>query len=235
MSKGQPELFCNDVVRQRSSVTFRLHRLENVEAALHLVPDDDTIPVDQYVDRPGRVRQGSSKMAWSDFVRAPHARSCRFAAFVHDVGLDKLVSLPMADAVDDQLGWPVEDDLEIILRVRSAGEEGLKIEWLGRSGRRGSSEDGNCRRRDHWRPATSASTTVGSASVDVSPNPPVAPSAILRRIRRMILPDRVFGSAGVKWIFSGAASAPMSRRTSALSSLRSWSLPSSPAFKVTNA
>ena len=27
----------------------------------------------------------------------------------------------------------------------------------------------------------------------------------------MILPERVLGSAGVNWIFSGAASAPMSR------------------------
>ena len=62
---------------------------------------------------------------------------------------------------------------------------------------------------------------VGSASVDVSPKPSVAPSAILRRMRRMILPERVLGSAGVKWIFSGAASAPMSWRTSWTSSLRS--------------
>ena len=30
----------------------------------------------------------------------------------------------------------------------------------------------------------------------------------------MILPERVLGSAGVNWIFSGAASAPMSWRTS---------------------
>jgi hypothetical protein len=29
-------------------------------------------------------------------------------------------------------------------------------------------------------------------------------------MRRMILPERVLGSAGANWIFSGAASAPMS-------------------------
>ena len=39
-------------------------------------------------------------------------------------------------------------------------------------------------------------------------------------MRRMILPERVLGSAGVNWIFSGAASAPMSLRTSWFSSLR---------------
>ena len=51
----------------------------------------------------------------------------------------------------------------------------------------------------------------------------------------MILPERVLGSAGVNWIFSGAASAPISLRTSPLSSWRSASSPSSPAFRVTKA
>ena len=36
----------------------------------------------------------------------------------------------------------------------------------------------------------------------------------------MILPERVLGSAGANWIFSGAAMPPMSLRTSAFSSLR---------------
>ena len=39
---------------------------------------------------------------------------------------------------------------------------------------------------------TRSSTTAGSASVDVSPRLPYSSSAILRKIRRMILPDRVF-------------------------------------------
>ena len=46
------------------------------------------------------------------------------------------------------------------------------------------------------RPATSASTTAGSARVVMSPIAPASFSAILRRIRRMILPERVLGSPG---------------------------------------
>eukprot|EP00961_Rhodomonas_salina_P247784 3347890-Rhodomonas_salina.1 len=43
---------------------------------------------------------------------------------------------------------------------------------------------------------------VDFASKLTSPN--VAPAAILRRIRRMILPLRVLGSPGAQWITSGA-------------------------------
>jgi len=39
-------------------------------------------------------------------------------------------------------------------------------------------------------------TMEGSAKVEVSPNELKSRSAILRRIRRIILPDRVLGSAG---------------------------------------
>jgi len=46
---------------------------------------------------------------------------------------------------------------------------------------------------------TSSSTTPGSASVDVSPSAPNSPSAILRRMRRMILPERVYGSPGANF------------------------------------
>ena len=42
----------------------------------------------------------------------------------------------------------------------------------------------------------SSVTTAGSARVDVSPSEPYSFSAILRRIRRMILPERVFGNIG---------------------------------------
>src|ERR1017187_7078031 len=42
-------------------------------------------------------------------------------------------------------------------------------------------------------PFTSASTTCGSARVDVSPIWSTAFSAILRKMRRMILPERVLG------------------------------------------
>ena len=43
---------------------------------------------------------------------------------------------------------------------------------------------------------TSSITTSGSASVEVSPKLSVSFAAILRRIRRMILPLRVFGRPG---------------------------------------
>ena len=67
--------------------------------------------------------------------------------------------------------------------------------------------------------ATSTSTTPGSASVEVSPRLLTSPSAILRNIRRMILPERVLGSAGAKWMTSGVAIGPISRRTHCTSSL----------------
>ena len=41
-----------------------------------------------------------------------------------------------------------------------------------------------------------SSTTAGSASVEVSPRLSSSLAAILRRMRRMIFPDRVFGSPG---------------------------------------
>ncbi len=49
----------------------------------------------------------------------------------------------------------------------------------------------------------------------------------------MILPDRVFGRPGAHWIASGAAIGPISRRTQAVSSLRSASVGSSPSTSVT--
>ena len=48
-----------------------------------------------------------------------------------------------------------------------------------------------------WRRfATRSVTTAGSASVEMSPRCSCSSAAILRRIRRMILPERVFGSPG---------------------------------------
>src|SRR5690606_41159415 len=46
--------------------------------------------------------------------------------------------------------------------------------------------------------SSSFSTTPGSASVEVSPRLLVSPAAILRKIRRIILPERVFGSESVQ-------------------------------------
>ena len=50
--------------------------------------------------------------------------------------------------------------------------------------------------RDYSRSLTKLSTTEGSAKVVVSPNSPMAPAAIFRRILRMILPLRVLGRLG---------------------------------------
>src|SRR5690349_19574643 len=79
----------------------------------------------------------------------------------------------------------------------------------------------------------SSLTTVGSAKVEVSPRLPYSFSAILRRMRRMILPERVLGRPGAHWIRSGLAIGPISLRTHWISSLRSVSVGSSPVFKVT--
>ncbi len=42
--------------------------------------------------------------------------------------------------------------------------------------------------------------------------------AILRRMRRMILPERVLGMPGAQWMVSGVAMGPMDLRTAATSS-----------------
>src|SRR5579871_6718249 len=87
--------------------------------------------------------------------------------------------------------------------------------------------------RRFWRFLTRSSTTAGSASVEVSPSEPGSSSAILRRIRRMILPERVLGRPGANWIWSGEAIGPISLRTHATSSLRRSSLGSVPVISVT--
>ena len=74
-----------------------------------------------------------------------------------------------------------------------------------------------------------SSTTAGSARVDVSPSEPKSSSAILRRMRRMILPERVFGRPGRKLDEVGRGDRPDFLRTCLTSSLRSASLLFSPA------
>src|SRR5689334_4370253 len=78
-----------------------------------------------------------------------------------------------------------------------------------------------------------SSTTAGSASVEVSPSAPTSSSAILRRIRRMIFPERVLGRPGANWMTSGAAIGPISLRTQATSSLRNSPDGSASVIKVT--
>src|SRR5436190_4633943 len=52
-------------------------------------------------------------------------------------------------------------------------------------------------------PLLISSTTPGSSKVEVSPNCSNSPSAIFRKIRRIILPLRVFGKPDTNWILSG--------------------------------
>ena len=59
------------------------------------------------------------------------------------------------------------------------------------------------------RSSTSDATTDGSARVEVSPSWSGAFSAILRRMRRMILPERVFGRPGAHCRWSGVAIGPI--------------------------
>src|SRR5438046_6651915 len=80
-----------------------------------------------------------------------------------------------------------------------------------------------------------SSTTLGSARGEVSPRLPNSFSAILRRIRRMIFPERVLGSPGANCMTSGEAIGPVSLRTRATSSLRITSVGVCPAIKVTQA
>jgi hypothetical protein len=55
--------------------------------------------------------------------------------------------------------------------------------------------------------SSSSETTVGSARVVVSPSAPC--SATSRSSRRMIFPERVVGSSGVKTMFAGRAILPI--------------------------
>ena len=57
------------------------------------------------------------------------------------------------------------------------------------------------------------STTVGSAKVETSPIWSVSPVAILRKILRIIFPERVLGRAGAQCIASGVAIGPITERT----------------------
>src|SRR5262245_31140041 len=78
-----------------------------------------------------------------------------------------------------------------------------------------------------------SSTTVGSASVVVSPSGRF--SATSRRRRRMILPLRVLGSSGVNTMFAGFAIGPIFVATWLRSVSSSSTVPSTPLFRVTKA
>ena len=76
------------------------------------------------------------------------------------------------------------------------------------------------------------STTLGSARVEVSPKLLTSPLAIFRKMRRMIFPERVFGSASVQCRISRVAIGPISLRTQSRTPLYSAGVGSSPALSV---
>ena len=63
------------------------------------------------------------------------------------------------------------------------------------------------------------STTPGSASVLISPNWSSSPAKIFRKIRLIILPDRVLGKSSTMMMFLGAAKGPIALRTWRINSL----------------
>lgn len=79
------------------------------------------------------------------------------------------------------------------------------------------------------------STTLGSLSVDVSPKLSSSPLRILRRMRRMILPDRVLGRSSTMKMAFGAAKGPICFRTCRMRSFLVCSPWSTPSFNETNA
>src|SRR5690349_21742609 len=213
MSDGDPEARHPDLIAH-FGVADGLQHLVETEMVLARVADADAIFHDVHPDRRCGVGQRALVPIGRCLAEAPVAGPRRLARLVHDLLEHQRAVLFRAPfAVDRHLLCGLEDDLQHAFPVRAALEELDGIERRVRRRGRGN-ENRRCYAQLHWRPARSASTMVGSASVEVSPKPSLAPSAIFLRMRRMIFPDRVFGSAGVKWIFSGAEKAPMSWRTS---------------------
>src|SRR5271157_6279450 len=84
-----------------------------------------------------------------------------------------------------------------------------------------------------WRAAMSISTTSGLARVITLPRSSFVAMAF--KMRRMIFPDRVFGTASVNIMNSGAATGPATLRTWAIISCRRLLSGTTPDMQVTNA
>ena len=82
---------------------------------------------------------------------------------------------------------------------------------------------------------TTRSVTGKAHTVEISPSESSSPARIFRRIRRMILPDRVLGKSSTMKTALGAANGPMDLRTWVMRSFRTWSLDSLPSLRATNA
>jgi hypothetical protein len=72
-------------------------------------------------------------------------------------------------------------------------------------------------------------------TVVVSPSWSSSPARILRRMRRMIFPDRVLGRSGTTKMALGAANGPIDLRTCRIRSFFVWSESSWPSLSATNA
>src|SRR6266511_3910974 len=134
---------------------------------------------------------------------------------------------------------------QVVLPARGVGQDAVEVDHRGRAGRnrpvpprpvlwirdpRHSSSSAPWAERYR---SLMPSTTVGSASVVVSAS--CSSSATLRRSRRMIFPDRVFGSSSVNRTVRGLAMGPIVPATWSRSSLASSSLGVLPARRITNA
>src|SRR5437870_1553649 len=101
-------------------------------------------------------------MVRSGRLHYPFARAHRLVAFVHRIDEHEIAAVALsADAVDDELCRPVENDLEHIVGVASPAEEYGEVQLRGfacRRSRAGEQDDccGDC--KPHWRPASKAST-----------------------------------------------------------------------------
>src|SRR6266540_2857591 len=134
---------------------------------------------------------------------------------------------------------------QVVLPASGVGQDAVEVDHRGRAGRnrpvpprpvlwirdpRHSSSSAPWAERYR---SLMPSTTVGSASVVVSPS--CSSSATFRRSRRMIFPDRVFGSSSVNRTVRGLAMGPIVPATWSRSSLTSSSLGVLPARRITNA
>src|SRR5436305_1143734 len=166
----QAELTRVDVVGERASVRAELELLDDAEVAvLHHVADRRRVARDGDIDRPGRVAERTSVMVRSVGTHDPLARPHRFVSFVHRVDQHEVAAVALAaDGVDNEPGRVVEDDLQHIFGMTVSVEESREVElrlWIRRRGCGCSERERGFCDELHCRPASSASTTLGSASV----------------------------------------------------------------------
>ena len=100
--------------------------------------------------------------------------------------------LPLLEKGDIVIDGGNSHYTDTLRRVQYLEKKGFHFMGIGISG----GEQGARLQPSVERFLTRSPTTAGSASVETSPRLSVSFSAILRRIRRMILPLRVFGRAG---------------------------------------